>query len=435
MSLSPWLNKERFHLRIRTWLLIFLGIAIGTTCFGIFFVRRQVAEYRPPHTFNVSAPEFFASAHALGDPLPIDGNKIELLQNGDAYFPAMLEAIRHARSSVNFEAYILSSDGTGRQFEEALKERARSGVHVRVILDGVGSGWNLDNSEVEALKAAGCEFAYYHPTHSWRVDRVNRRTHRRVLVIDGALGFVGSPGFSDEWKGNAETPEHWRDLQARVEGPLVAKLQGAFQQHWFNMTKQILSGVDQFPELSAAGKLKGQMTASHSYSFAAVPLIQAVAIAAAEHQISITNPYCAPSADQVALLVEAAARGVSVRLLVPGEHNDQPLTKSVGRHAYGKLLRGGVQIYEYQPTMIHQKTLVVDSLFGMFGTTNLDARSSQLNEEIDITVYDAGFGKEMEEIFENDLKKARPYTLEEYEQRSWWERLKETVMIPFRSQL
>lgn len=435
MPKFPSLQKEWFHLRIRTWLLILLLVAIGMIVFGYFMGRRQLAEYRPEHTFNVSAPEFFGSAHALGDPLPVDGNKVELLQNGDQIFPALLEAIAGAKSSVNFEAYIFNSDGTGRKFQEALKERAHAGVAVRVILDGVGSSTKLDNSEVDAMKAAGCEFTYYHPTHSWRIDKLNRRCHRRVLVVDGRIGFIGGVGFADSWSGHAESPDHWRDMQARIEGPVVAKLQGAFQQHWMNMTKKILTGADQFPVLPPAGKLKTQITASHSYSIASVPLTQAVAISAAERRISITNPYCSPTKDQVALLVAAAKRGVNVQLLVPGPHTDQPASRAAGRNAYGDLLRGGVKIYEYQPTMIHQKTLVVDSLFGIMGTSNLDARSAQLNEEIDLTIYDGGFGRQMEEIFDTDLKQAKPYTLPEFESRGLWERFCEAIVAPFRSQM
>src|SRR4051812_24703831 len=171
MPKFPSLHKEWHHFKVRTWLLMLLLVVIGMLVFGYFFARRQVAEYRPEHTFNVSAKEFFGSAHALGDPLPVDGNKVELLQNGDQIFPAMLEAIRGAKTSVNFEAYIFESDGTGRQFQEALKERARGGVKVRVILDGVGSSTKLKNEDVDALKHAGCEFTYYHPTRSWRVDK------------------------------------------------------------------------------------------------------------------------------------------------------------------------------------------------------------------------------------------------------------------------
>ena len=432
---SGWLNKKWWKFPVKYWLLgillLFAVAAIG----GAIFLHRKIIPYRPEHSFAVRDPAFFGSAHALADPVPLPGNKIELLQNGDGMFPPMLAAIRGAQKSVNFEAYIFYSDEIGHQFRDALCERARAGLQVRVLLDGLGSGWKLDNGDVEMMKQAGCRFAYYHPTHQWRVDQLNRRTHRRVMVIDGKLGFVGSAGFAKAWAGHADNKDHWRDQHARVEGPLVGKLQGAFQQHWMKSYQEELSGDDQFPALPPAGNLVTQLVDSHSFSLATVPLVQATAIAAAEKNIFITNAYFTPTKDQVEVLVKAVARGVDVRILLPGKHNDQPATKSAGRTAYGKLLEGGVKIFEYQPTMIHQKTLVVDGMFAMFGSSNLDSRSTQINEELDITVYDEGFGKQMETIFNEDLKQAKPYTLEEFKKRGLWERFTEWVMIPFSSQV
>src|SRR4029077_15968775 len=198
------------------------------------------------HAFAISDPEFFGSALALSDPVPIENNAIEVLENGDEYFPAMLEAIRTAKKTVNFEAYIVYSDEVGRAFCEALSERARAGIEVRVLLDGVGSGWSLNNSDVRMMEHAGCKFTYYHPTHSWRVDRTNRRSHRRILVVDGKVAFTGAVGFAAQWSGHAQDPKHWRDVQVRVEGPLVAKLQAAFQEHWIKTFGEGLSGAGQF---------------------------------------------------------------------------------------------------------------------------------------------------------------------------------------------
>jgi cardiolipin synthase len=432
---ARWYQKKWRKHSVGTWLVVFLGLAITVALLCFFFVRRSIIEFLPEHTFAVSDPAFFGSAHALADPLPIPGNKIELLHNGDQIFPALLNAIHSAKKSVNFEAFLFQSGTVGSQFRDAFCERARAGVRVRVLLDGMGGGAKLDNEYVKAMRDAGCEFAYYHPTRSFRIDRANRRTHRRILVVDGKIGFTGGVGFGDQWLGNADSKDHWREVHARIEGPLVAKLQGAFQQHWVRTAQQALSGIDEFPELPPAGNLRAQMIASHSFSVAPLPLVQAVAISAAEKRISITNAYCTPSDDQTKLLVAAVKRGVDVRLLLPGKHNDQPLTKAAGRTAYGKLLEGGVRIFEYEPTMIHAKTMVVDGLFSVFGTSNLDARSSQINEEIEITVYDEGFGQQMEAVFDNDLKQSRSYTLEEFKKRSVWERLTEWVAIPFRSQL
>jgi cardiolipin synthase len=432
---SHWLNQRWWKLALAEWIGLTLGFLAIVLIFCLFFIRRHSLEYHLEHTFAVREPEFFGSALALSDPVPISGNKIELLANGDEYFPAMLKAIHSAQKTVNFATYIFESDEVGHQFRDAFCERAAAGIEVRILLDGIGSGWGLDNSDVKMMRKAGCKFAYYHPTASWRVDRTNRRSHRRILVLDGKVAFTGSAGFSRKWAGHAQDKYHWRDSQARIEGPLVAKFQWAFEEHWVKTFGESLSGAGHFPALTDAGELRAQLVASHSFSMAPVPLLQATAFAAAEKRIWITNPYCTPTDDQVDLLVKAVQRHVDVRLMLPGVNNDQPLTKSAGRAAYGRMLEGGVKIFEYQPTMIHTKAMVVDGLFSMFGSSNLDSRSSEINEELDVVVYNEKFGREMEAVFERDLEQAREYTLEEFKKRTWWERVSEWVMLPFRSQL
>ena len=288
---------------------------------------------------------------------------------------------------------------------------------------------------MQKLKDGGCKFAYYHPTRALRVDRLNRRTHRRVLVVDGKVAFTGGVGFADEWQGNGDKPDNWREVHAKLEGPMVAQLQSAFQQHWLGETGEMLTGEGHFPVLQRAGNLKVQVTTSDEFTVAALPLIQAVAIAAAEKTIYITNPYCTPTDDQVYLLGEAVKRGVDVKMILPGQHNDQPATKAAGRGSYGKLLDAGVKIYEFTPTMIHSKTMVVDGMFSMFGTSNLDARSSLINQEIDVTVHDAGFGAEMDRVFREDLENCKEYKLEDFKKRSLKERFTEWLVLPFHSQL
>jgi cardiolipin synthase len=407
-----------------------LTVALLVTGFGIAFLKRAVVDYRWQHDFSTSDPSFFASAHALADPLPLEGNSIQLLHNGDEIFPAMLKAIQGARSSINFEAFLFYSDNVGAQFRDALCERARAGVRVRVLLDGIGSGKNFSDADEKVFQSAGCTFAYYHPTHSWRVDKLNRRTHRRILIVDGKVGFTGSVGFADPWAGHADAPNHWRDTQMKLEGPIVAKLQGAFQQHWVRSTGETISGISDFPPLAPTGKLSAQLTASHSFSVSPISLVQAVAFASADKSIYITNSYCTPSHNQVKLLTEAVKRGVDVRILVPGKHNDQPATKTAGRRAYGELLEGGVKIYEYAPTMIHTKSIVVDGLFSVIGSSNFDSRSAQINEELDISVYHRGFGQEMDAVFLKDLAQSTPYTTEQFKRRPWTEHVSEWIVSP-----
>jgi cardiolipin synthase len=423
------------ELEVMEWTAILLAILGLIAVFCIFFIRRQVIEYHLQHTYAVEDSAFFGSALALADPVPLSGNRLTLLQNGDQYFSAMLGAIRGAKRTINFEGYIFYSDAVGRAFRDALIERARAGVEVRILLDGIGSSLHLDNSDVRLLKQAGCKFTYYHPLLSWRIDRTNRRSHRRILVIDGRLAFTGGIGFAEQWSGHAQDPKHWHDVQVQVEGPLVSELQHAFEEHWIKSYGETLSGADQFPTLPPAGNIRGELIASHSFSMAPLPLAQAIAFAAATKRIWITNAYCTPSGDQVELLVQAVKRGVDVRFIVPGRHNDQPLTKSAGRSAYGHLLEGGVKIFEYQPTMIHTKAMVIDSLFTLIGSSNLDPRSSEINEELDLAIYDRGFAQEIEAMFQEDLSHSTEYTLEQFRKRSLWERFTEWVMLPFRSQL
>jgi cardiolipin synthase len=419
----------------RAWLEVIGVVAAGLCIYSIFFVKREVVSYRPSHQFSVRDPAFFGSAHAAGDPTPVEGNKITLLQNGDAAFPAMLEAIGSAKKTVNFEAFLFHSGEVGTKFIDALVKQAKAGVEVRVLLDGVGSGRALKSADVDKLKDGGCKFAYFHPTRALRLDRLNRRTHRRVLVVDGRVAFTGGIGFADEWQGNADAPDHWRDTHAKIEGPLVAKLQGAFQQHWLGETDEVLGGPGQFPHLDPAGSLRAELIGSTEFSVAALPLLQAVAIASAEKSIYIINPYCTPNDDQVYLLTEAVKRGVDVRMILPGKHNDQPWTKAAGRGSYGDLLKGGVKLFEYKPTMIHSKTMVVDGMFSVLGTSNLDARSAAINEEIDISVYDEAFGKQMDDVFARDLELSKTYRMEDFQKRTLWERFTEWAVLPFRSQL
>src|SRR3977135_4045531 len=288
---SHWLHQQWWRVALAAWFGLSVGFLVVVLIFCLFFIRRHSLEYHLEHTFAVRDPEFFGSALALSDPVPIAGNKIELLTNGDQYFPAMLKAIGSAKKTVNFATYILHSDEIGRQFRDAFCERARAGVEVRLLRDGIGSGWGLDNSDVRMMEKAGCKFSYYHPTASWRVDRTNRRSHRRILVVDGKVAFTGSAGFALKWSGHAQDKTHWRDSHARIEGPLVGKLQWAFEEHWVKTFGETLSGAGQFPVVLPAGDLKAQVVASHSFSMAPIPLVQATAFAAAEKRIWITNPY------------------------------------------------------------------------------------------------------------------------------------------------
>jgi cardiolipin synthase len=366
------------------------------------------------------------------------GNRLEILENGDAIFPSMLKAIASARKTVNFEAYIFYSDEIGTRFRDAFIERASRGVAVRVLLDAVGSpGRKLKASDVDAMRRAGCRVEFFHSRRPWMVWVLNHRNHRRVLVVDGAIGFTGGVGFADEWSGNADSPEHWRDTQVRVEGPAVRGLQRAFQENWSEITGEPLVGDEFFPALPQAGSASVAVVPSSPLAaMSGAERVYAISLSAAAKEIWIANSYFLPDDTTSGLLVAAAKRGVDVRIIVPSDaHNDVPATKAAGRASFGPLLEGGVKILEYEPTMFHLKTMVVDGIFSTVGSANFDERSFHLNEEINLFVYDAPFAATMRERYEQDLSRCRPYTLALWRQRPFRKRLTEWLAGPIRSEL
>jgi cardiolipin synthase len=392
--------------------------------------------YELPHGFTVAEPTFLPSA--LPGPTMTSGNRLDLLENGDAVFPAMLAAISSARKTVNFEAYIFWSGEVGGRFRDALAERAAHGVAVRVLLDAVGSaGRRLKASDVDTMRRAGCRVEFFHSKKPWMLWVFNHRSHRRVLVVDGAVGFTGGVGFADPWRGNADSPEHWRDTQVRVEGPAVRGLQRAFQENWSEVTGEALIGEEFFPALGQAGSSSVAVVPSSPLAaMSGAGRVYAISLAAAAKEIWIANSYFLPDDAAIDLLVAAVKRGVDVRVIVPSdEQNDVPATKAAGRSNFGPLLEGGVKIYEYQPTMFHLKTMVVDGIFSTVGSANFDDRSFHLNEEINLFVYDTAFAGLMKERYERDLSRCRPYTHAAWKARSLKKRVTEWLARPFRSEL
>jgi len=392
--------------------------------------------YEIPHDFRVTDATFLPSA--LPGPPMTTGNKLEILENGDSIFSSMLKAIASAQKTVNFEAYIFYSDEVGTRFRDAFIERASHGVAVRVLLDAVGSpGRKLKASDVDLLRRAGCRVEFFHSRRPWMIWVLNHRNHRRVLVVDGSIGFTGGVGFADEWSGNADSPEHWRDTQVRVEGPAVRGLQRAFQENWSEITGEALVGDEFFPALPQAGSASVAVVPSSPLAaMSGAERVYSISLAAASKEIWIANSYFLPDETTSGLLVAAARRGVDVRIIVPSDvHNDVPATKAAGRGSFGPLLEGGVKMLEYQTTMFHPKTMVVDGIFSTVGSANFDERSFHLNEEINLFVYDAAFAALMRERFQQDLSRSRPYTLAMWKQRPLKKRLTEWLVGPIRSEL
>ncbi|MEO8431856.1 MAG: phospholipase D-like domain-containing protein [Acidobacteriota bacterium] len=425
-----------YRIPVETYL-VALAIAFALSVALSMLAKPKEVHYLLPHSFSVKDDAFLPSAHALSDPSVVSGTRVRILENGDRIFPAMLDAISRSTRTINLEAYIFWSGKVGSKFRDALSDRARNGVEVRLILDAVGSPKSkLAESDVLAMRQAGCVIHMYHPLKPWMLNSFNNRTHRRILVIDGKVGFTGGVGFADEWLGDADGPAHWRETQLEVEGPVVAQLQAAFLDNWAESRGEALLGEKFYPKLVPEGPARSQVTHSTARApSSATKLLYGVSIAAAQERIYLSNSYFLPDRETSAALIEAAKRGVDVEIIVPGAVNDVPATKAGGRSSFGALLNGGVKIFEYQPTMFHPKTLVVDGIFSIVGSANFDNRSFRLNDEIDLSVYDEAIGKAMEELFRKDRGRSRRYTREQYLSRSWKDRLFEWAVLPFRSQL
>lgn len=399
-------------------------------------VRRKLPmRYHMKHQFGVSDLAFLQTMHALtGAPLA-NGNSVEILRNGVQFFPSMLAAIRGARKTINLEFYIYWDGEIGRMFAEALAERARAGVQVKIILDAVGSV-TMSGTLIEFMARNGIDVEWYHPLRWYTLSRYNHRTHRKLLIVDGCVGFSGGAGIADNWQGDADSRDHWRETMIRVEGPVVPQMQYAFMDNWIKSRGELLTGLDYFPTIEPAGNHVAQVIkSSPSEGSSTVKLLYVISVVSATKSIYISNAYFIPDRDTLRALEGAVRRGVDVRVIVPGEFNDLPVVRQASRWHYDMLLRHGIRIFEYQPTMMHAKTMVVDGLWVTIGSSNFDDRSFRLNDEVNVNVYDAGIAAQMQEMFFEDLKHCEEVTLRKWFRRSWLDRMKERLAERFKPQL
>ncbi len=412
----------------RTPLFYIFNTAIATLIVGLvalnFAPKEKKIESQMAHQYSASDPQFRRSLSVLLGPPIVEGNKVELLVNGDQIFPSMLAAIRGAKQSITFETYIYWSETIGREFTEALMERARAGVKVHLMLDFIGS-LKMDDKSLADLRAAGVQVQRYHKPVWWKLTRLNNRTHRKVLVVDGAIGFTGGVGIADQWRGNAEDEQHWRDSHFRVEGPVVGQIQAVFTDNWTKSTGVVLDGPLYFPKLApVADGIAAQMfSSSPTGGSESMALMYLMSITAATKSIDLSSAYFVPDALTIKALVAAAARGVKIRIITPGKFIDSDVVRIASREAWGELLKAGITIAEYQPTMFHVKAMVVDTLLVSVGSTNFDNRSFSLNDEANLNVMDADFAAAQAAVFEKDWARAKPITLAQWENRSWTEKL------------
>ena len=399
-------------------------------------VRRLVPmRYHMRHQFGVRDMAFLQTMHALtGAPLS-EGNKVEVLKNGIRIFPAMLAAIKGAKKTINVEFYIYWDGQVGRTFAEALAERARGGVKVNVVLDAVGSA-AMSEDLVLFMQRNGISVEWYHPIRWYTLSRVNHRTHRKLLIVDGEIGFTGGVGIADNWLGDADSKEHWRETMVRVEGPVVTQMQFAFMDNWVKSRGELLTGLDYFPKNTPDGSCLTQvLKSSPSEGSSAIKLMFVVSIVSAQKSIYINSAYFVPDTDTIRALEGAVRRGVDVRVIVPGEFTDVPIVRHAGRLFYAQLLRRGIRIFEYLPTMMHAKTMVVDGIWTTIGSSNFDDRSFRLNDEVNVNIHDQTIAAQMEQMFFEDLARSEEITTPRWLKRSLMDRVKERVAGWFKPQL
>ena len=426
------------HLR-RTWrrvglLLVAAGSVglAGLTAANVLPEGPGLAQ-APAHVAPVDSPAFRQRAEALlGSPVT-QGNAAVDLQNGDAYFPAMLADIRSARKSIELESYILRRGHIADVFVAALSERARAGVKVRVVIDWMGSRGNV--ADAERLRAAGVDFHFYRPVRLDQLASLNKRTHRKLMVVDDRVAWTGGMGIDDAWLGNASNGRQKRDMMFRLQGPAVARMRGVFEEHWLATGGQRLPPPEASPS-AAPGSLPVQVIASTDrvgeYNSQRMFLL---AIAGSRRSIDLEASYFVPDAAVRQALLDALARGVRVRIIVEGDHVDGHMVGDASRTYWADFLAAGAQIARYAPSLFHNKLMVVDDYLTLAGSANFDSRSFHLNDEANIAIYDGAFARKMADVFDRDLAVSEPVTIAQLQQRPWTQQVTDRFWAEFASQL
>ncbi|HEV3456123.1 MAG TPA: cardiolipin synthase [Thermoanaerobaculia bacterium] len=426
------------HVLLDHWIILLATVivtAIGALLALNLTTPEERIQRRIARLYATDSAMFRRSMGLLLGPAILPGNRMEILLNGDEIFAAMLAAIRAAQKTITLETFIYWSGDIGKQFAEALADKAKSGVKVHLLLDWLGCD-KIDASYVDMIRDAGGQVEKFHPLRWHNLGRLNDRNHRKVLVVDGSIGFTGGVGIAEEWTGRAQDAAHWRDSHFRVQGPVVAQMQAVFLDSWMKATGHVLHGDDYFPQLSSAGDSHAQMfSSSPSGGSESMHLMYLLAITAAERSILLANAYFIPDKLTLRTLIDALERGVRVRIMTPGKHIDSAIVRRASRACWGDLLRAGAEIYEYQLTMFHCKTMVIDDCMVSVGSTNFDPRSFRLNDEANLNVYDTEAAAALSAVFEDDLLRSLLITYESWRQRPLRMKLWEKADALIRSQL
>jgi cardiolipin synthase len=391
--------------------------------------------YRPRRLYTSGDADFRRALGILLGPPLVAGNKITPLVNGAQIYPAMLNAIRTAHTNITFETFVFR-DAIGATFVDELSAAARRGVQVHMLLDWLGSR-TMDSGLLAAARASGCDLQIYHPPSWYHLGRLNNRTHRKIMVVDGTIGFTGGVGMGVEWREGLNGLPPWRETHFKAEGPVVAQMQAVFIDNWIKATGRVLHGAEYFPRLSnTAGDMEAQMFGSSPVGGSeSMHLMVLLALTAAKTSIDIENAYFVPDRLTVEALCAAARRGVRVRIVVPGRHTDARIGRWAAQGLYGELLRAGIKIYEYQPTMMHCKVLVIDGVWSSVGSSNFDDRSFRLNDEANLNVFSEELAREQLRLIDADIQQSRLMVLRKWRHRKFGRRINERLALLLRSQL
>lgn len=389
----------------------------------------------PIHTdYAVTDPAFTNSISGLLRSPVIGGNKIQPLKNGVEYFPAMLEAIRAAEKTITFENFIWRSGQVSDRFIDALSERARAGVKVHCIVDGFGA-LKFKSKDKKRLTDAGVQLKIFNRIRPWNLSKWNHRTHRKTLVIDGKVAFIGGICIANEWDGNADSQAVWRDTEFRVEGPVVREIQSIFMDNWIRTSSEVLHGTNYFPALTNAGSSMAQAFKSGPKDGAEnARLMYLYSIAAAKKNIRFCHSYFVPDDLALQMLVEAAQRGVKIEIIAPG-FIDKNMVRRAAKSRWQEMMDAGIEFYEFQPAKLHNKIMIVDDAWVTCGSINFDDRSFRINDEGNINIYDPEFAKRQIEVFEADKNNSVRIDPAKFKKRPLMERIYENFCNLFRSQL
>ena len=413
----------------------FLARSMGVVCLLALAACARVQAHVALPSLTLGEPSFFPTleAHA-GSPI-IGGNAVELLLNGEQIFPSLTDAVRSAQRTITYAQYYYEDGPVARDLAEALAERCRAGVGVNILLDAFGSLY-MPREYVTLMSASGCHVAWFRPLSQYVFRRYYKRNHRRIVVVDGRVGFTGGAGVSRKWMGNGRTEGHWRDTDVRVEGPVVEYLQAAFAENWLEATGIVLGGEAYFPRpIESRGQVYAQVArSSPAGGSAAMYTTLLLALSSARQSVLVTNPYFVLDERMQDAVIRTVGRGVRVAVLVPAaiDHN---VVRQASRAQFGELLQAGVEIYEYGPALLHAKTMVIDGVWATVGSTNLDNLSFAYNDELNLIVYDRGIAQRLAQVFHEDLAVSRRVTYEAWKRRGFGARLLEVLALPIRDLL